>query len=277
MTSDQGTVAYKPFLSGMRSPIVGPLTRFLIGFPLVLLTTRTAKYFAWTINPSMTAGFLGANYWASALLALLAARETMWARGRISVSVVLAFAPLVTLATLLHLDKFHLGTFYGCFWLVAYVFYPLQLAYFLTKQLRALGGDPPREQPLAFWVKAILAVQAIVLIPLGIALFVAPGTVARLWPWSLPTLSAQVVAAWVLALGVLAAHTIYENDHARVRAAMLAYPLLGAMQALMLVRFSEDVRWEDPSAWVYVGVVASFFVLGAYWLVARSRSSAFAS
>ena len=43
----------------MRSPVVAPVTRFLIGLPLVLLTTRTDKYFAWTIEPPLTAAFLG--------------------------------------------------------------------------------------------------------------------------------------------------------------------------------------------------------------------------
>lgn len=86
------TMAFTPFLGGMRSPVIAPLTRFLIGLPLVLLTTQTAAYFAWTIEPPMTAAFLGANYWSSALLTLLAARETLWARGRVAVSVALAFA-----------------------------------------------------------------------------------------------------------------------------------------------------------------------------------------
>ncbi len=45
----------------MRSPVVAPLTRGLIGLPLVLLTTRTDKFFAWTIVPNMTAAFLGAS------------------------------------------------------------------------------------------------------------------------------------------------------------------------------------------------------------------------
>jgi hypothetical protein len=265
-------VPFRPFLNGMRSPVVGPATRFLIGLPLVVLTTETATYFAWTIEPPMTAGFLGANYWSSALLAILAARETLWARGRVSVSVALAFAPLTTLATLIHLDEFHLDTFYGWFWVVAYTIYPLQLAWFLTKQLRTPGSDPPRERLLPLWVKGLLGVHALLMVPLGIAMFLLPETVADVWPWNLPPLSAQVVAAWVLAFGVLAGHSIYENDFSRVRAGMLGYPFLGAMQVLMLVRFSEDVRWQDPSAWVYAGVIASFFVLGAYALVEESRA-----
>jgi len=266
------TATYRPFLNGMRSPVIGPLTRFLIGVPLVLLPTQTATYFAWTIEPPMTAAFLGANYWSSALLAILASREVLWANGRVSVTVALAFAPLTTFATILHMDQFHLDTFFGWFWILAYTIYPLQLAYFLFKQLRVPGTDPPRERLLPTWVKAILGVQAVLLIPLGLGLFLAPETAAVVWPWDLPPLSAQVVAAWVLAFGVLAAHSIVENDFTRVRAGMLGYPFLGAMQVLMLMRFSEGVRWNEAGAWVYVAFIASFFVLGAYGLVAESRT-----
>jgi len=263
---------YKPFLNGMRSPVVAPLTRFAIGIPLVLLTTETARYFAWTIEPPMTGGFLGANYWASALLALLAAREILWANGRVSISVALAFAPLTTVATLLHLDLFHLDTFFGWFWVIAYTIYPIQLAIFLRKQLLTQGGDPPKERPVPAWVRSILAVHAALLIPLGIALFLAPKSVANLWPWPIPPLSAQVIAAWVLAFGVLAGHSLIENEWARVRAGMLGYPFLGLMQVVMLIRFGDVIDFGDPSAWIYVGVIASFFVLGAYGLVAQMRS-----
>jgi hypothetical protein len=272
METPPAPIGYRPFLSGMRSPVVAPLTRFAIGIPLVLLTTETARFFAWTIEPPMTAGFLGANYWASALLAVLAAQETLWANGRVSVSVALAFAPLTTLATLLHLDQFHLDTFFGWFWVVAYTIYPIQLAIFLRRQLLVPGGDPPKMRPLPMWVRAVLPVHAAVLIPLGIALFVAPGSVASLWPWPIPPLSAQVIAAWLLAFGVLAGHSFLENEWARVRAGMLGYGFLGLMQVIMLVRFGDVIDLEEPSAVVYLVVVVSFFVLGAYGLVAESRS-----
>lgn len=266
------SVPYTPFLDGMRSPVISPVTRFLIGFPLVLLTTETSRFFAWTIEPPITAGFLGANYWTSAFLAILASRERLWARGRISISVALAFAPLTTAATFLHLDQFHLDTFYGWFWVLAYGVYPPLLLFFLVKQLRTPGVDPPRRTPLPVWVKVVLGAHAVLLIPLGIALFVVPGRLADVWPWTLPPLSARAISAWLLAFGVLGAHAIYENDLSRVRAAMLGYPILGSLHVLMLVRFSDDVRWESVGATVYLAMVASFFVLGAYGLVAVSRS-----
>ncbi len=266
------TSTYRPFLNGMRSPVVSPLTRFLIGVPLVLLTTRTDRFFAWTIAPPMTAAFLGANYWSSALLAIMAAREDLWAYGRVSISVALAFAPLTTAATLLHLDQFHLDTFFGWFWVVAYTIYPPMLLYFFAKQIRTPGTDPPREHPLPLWVKAILGAQAALMIPLGIALFVVPGSAAELWPWDLPPLSSQAVSAWVLAFGVLAAHSVVEDDYRRVRAAMLGYPFLGAMHLVMLLRFSDDLRWESTGARVYLAVLASFFILGAWGFVTESRT-----
>src|SRR6185437_399056 len=78
------TDPYRPFAKAMRSGVVGPATRALLGALLFLLSTKTAKYFAWTIQPSLTAAVLGANYWASTVLALLASRMPYWAQGRIS-------------------------------------------------------------------------------------------------------------------------------------------------------------------------------------------------
>jgi hypothetical protein len=258
-----GDVPLRPFTSGMRSPVVAPLTRFLLGLPLVLFTTQTDRFFAWTIDPPLTAAVLGANYWSSALLALAASRETLWACGRISISVAVVFAPLTTAATLIHIDRFHLDTFYGWFWVAAYAIYPPMLGLLLARQLRTPGQDPPRTRTLPLWVRTVLAVHAAIMLPLGVALFVAPEEAGRLWPWTLTPLTGRVIGAWVLGLGVLAAHAIWENDPTRIRPALLAYPFFGAMHVVALLRFSEDLD-TGPAAWVYGGVVASTFALGAY-------------
>jgi len=73
-------IAPKPFSKAMRSGVVGPATRGLLGALLFLLTTRTAKYFAWTIEPPLTAAVLGANYLGNTLLAILASCEPLWAQ-----------------------------------------------------------------------------------------------------------------------------------------------------------------------------------------------------
>jgi hypothetical protein len=269
----------KPLVAGMRSPVVAPLTRFLLGVPLFLLATQTETYFAWTIAVPLTAVFLGANYWASALLALLASRETTWAEGRVSVSVALVFAPLVTAATFIHIDQFDLDSVIGWVWVIAYGVYPPMLVLFLARQLRAAGVDPPRIAPLPTWLRAILGVHAVVMIPFAVALFIAPSSVGDLWPWPLSPLTGRMVAAWTLAFGVLAAHQLRENDLERIRIALLAYPVFGALQVIGLARYSGDLEdWGDPSTWVYLAIIASTFVIGVFgWLElrrARERSGA---
>jgi len=83
---------------------------FLAGFQLFTLTEQTDLYFAWTIQPPLTAAFLGAGYFASFLMEFLAAREKEWANARIAIPAVFAFITLTLVATLLHLDRFHFGS-----------------------------------------------------------------------------------------------------------------------------------------------------------------------
>jgi hypothetical protein len=255
---------------GVRSPIVAPVTRFLLGVPVFLLPTQTDEYFAWTIAVPLTAVFIGASYWASALLALIASRRLLWSQTRISMAVALVFAPLITAATFIHLDLFHTDKPIGIIWVIAYGIYPVMLALVMYRQLKAPGGDPPRGEPLAIWVRAILGVQAVVMIPIGIGMFAAPGTFDDLWPWALTDLTSQVIGAWVLALGVLAAGMLLENDQNRVAPYLSSLAVLGALQTIALARYGDDMNWDEASAYVFVGYLATTVILSAYgWLVAR--------
>lgn len=270
-----GAPTIRPFSKAMRSGVVGPATRALLGALLFLFSTKTSRYFAWTIDPPLTAAVLGANYWASTVLAVLASREPYWAQGRISVSVAFVFSPIVTAATFMHLGTFHLHSsgitlVITWFWLIAYGLYPVQLGVQLAKQMKIPGLDPPRVMALPRWVKGIFAAQAVVLLPVGLLMFIAPGFASPWWPWAVPILSARVLSAWALAFGVLAVHAIYENDVSRIKVALWTYPVLGVLQVIALLRFGEAVQWHEPGAWYYLGFVASTFVLGAYgWVAAR--------
>ncbi len=63
---------------------------------------------------------------------------------------------------------------------------------------------------------------------------------------------------------------IYENDLRRTRVAFLTYPVFGILQGIALARYPDDMQWDHPAAGVYLGVLGSTFVLGAYgWLATR--------
>jgi hypothetical protein len=265
----------RPFTNGMRSPIIAPVVRGALGIPLFLFAASTATAFAWTIDPPLTAAVLGANYWSSVALAVWAAREHLWANGRVSISVALAFAPITTAATFLHFGAFHTGAsgftlFITWFWIVAYGIYPLQLIWMLRKQLMTPGGDPPRTKPLPGWVRTTFVAQAVVLMPVGAVMFVSPSSISHGWPWTtldggpLADLSVRALSAWVLAFGILAAHAARENDVNRVRPALLAFPVMVGLHLIALLRFGDVMVWDRPGSYLYVAYLATSAAIAVY-------------
>ncbi len=89
--------------------LVASLLVLLVGIPLVLRPEETADYFAWTIQPPLTAAFLGSAYWASFLLEFEASRRRTWDHARVAVPAVFVFTVLTLVATLNNLEKFHFG------------------------------------------------------------------------------------------------------------------------------------------------------------------------
>jgi hypothetical protein len=236
---------------------------------LYLLPERTDSLFAWTIAPPLTAAFLGAGYAAGCVLVVLSLREHAWARNRVPVLTVLVFTALTLVATLLHLDKFHFGepgglaTFAAWFWTAVYVAVPLVLVVVVAQQERAPGNDPPRVQPVPAPLRVLLAAQSAVMLAVGATLFLAPSTSDRLWPWTLTPLTARVVAAWLIALGLATALAAREGDLDHLRTATVSYTVFGAAVLLALLRFRDTVAWERPVAWVLTGVFVSVLLTGA--------------
>jgi hypothetical protein len=255
-----------------------------VGVTLFLLPGRTDTLFSWTVNPPLTAAFLGAAYLAAFVLELLGARETLWARARVAVPAVLTFTVLTLIATLFHIDKFHFGPGFSSFtqagtwvWLLVYALVPVAMIVVLAQQLRRPGIDPPREVPMPGWIRTVLFLQAVVGVGLGTALFIAPAWAAeRFWSWPLTALTGRAVGAWLIGLGIAAGHMAWENDWLRARAGAISFSAFGLLQLAALLRFGLPgspaydlpvVEWSDWQAWAYVLLLLSVFAVGAYgWL-----------
>src|SRR5919108_5136119 len=129
---------------------------FAAGVLLYLLSGNTDDTFSWTIKPSVTAAFLGGAYWAAFVLFAWSALQQQWVRARPFVLPVTVIAVLLLVATLIHVDKFHKGTVFGWFWIVAYVTVPLLLGLALWRQYRAPAQPEPPRAPLAPALRAAL-------------------------------------------------------------------------------------------------------------------------
>jgi hypothetical protein len=221
------------------------------GTQLFVLATSTDRFFAWTIEPPVTAAFLGAGYWASVPLVFLASRQTSWANARIAVYGVWVFVTLTLITTLVHIDKFHLddpestARLAAWSWLVVYVVVAVGLPVLTLVQLRKPGGEPPRRMLLPQSFRAVVGVLTAAAAVVGVVLYVAPGTLP--WPWPLSTLTSQSVGAWLIGVALIMGQVVWENDWKRVRIAMVALIVLGALYLIvLLVAYRDAVDWRDP-------------------------------
>jgi hypothetical protein len=269
--------------------VVASLLVFLAGAPLLLVADQTAKYFAWTISPQMTAAFLGASYWSSGIFELLSSRQRTWGRARLAVPAVLVFTILTLIVTLVHINRFHFDfpftdadarttdplTLFGTWmWLAIYAGVPLAMGIILIRQARMPGDDPPVAAPLGWWVRAIIITQASLLIVVGLGLLLAPTAVAPQWPWKLTALTARAVGAWLIGLSLTGVQALYENDRTRLGPAGVVAFTWGIAQLAIVALFANSIDWTRPSTGPYVVFLVSVLAIGAAAIYAHLRARA---
>jgi hypothetical protein len=244
------------------------------GAQLFVLSEHTDRFFAWTVRPPLTAAFLGAGYWASAILELGSARRGEWARARIAMPAVLCFTTLTLAVTLRHLSRFDLDSIFGVAWLAVYAAFPVAMAAILIAQVRAAGADRPRATRLLPLTRAVLVVQAAALCAFGMALLIAPAHTAAVWPWALTPLTARAVGAWLIGIAIVAAHMALEDAPERVNVAMLSYAAFAVLQLVAVARYPGTPDWTPAGAIAYIGFLVTMLAVGLHgWLSGRRAAA----
>jgi hypothetical protein len=249
------------------------------GLQLFLGTERTDDLFAWTIEPPLTAAFLGACYLGAVVLLLSAARAATWSEARVTAVAGFVLIALVLLATLIHVDLFHTDspdtlTKAGTWAFIAtYVVLPPAFLWLIVRELRLGGDDPPRRAPLPRWALATLAFQGGVLAVLGAALLVAPTSAGDLWPWELTALTGRATGAWAFSIGLAMLLGVAEADWIRLRGPLLSYTVLGGLQLVALLRYPDTPDWDQASAWLYTAFLVGMIAFAGYGWRAMRRSS----
>ncbi|SFT50456.1 hypothetical protein SAMN05660657_01118 [Geodermatophilus amargosae] len=244
---------------------------------LFVLADVADRYWAWTISTEATAAFLGAAYGAGAVLSALSLRQDRWSAIRVPVLTVAVFTVLTLAATLIHTHRLHLLTggpvarAVAWTWLGVYLVVPaLCLLVVLGQEIRR-GARPAALRPIPRWLTGLLAVEGALMGAAGVALF-AGGlavhhhveTVATFWPWEVTPLSAQVIGAWLLALGFAAALVVRARDLGRQFVAGVAYTVFGVLELVVVVWYRPLVEADDPWLWAYVGVLVAVVGTGAF-------------
>ncbi|WP_164704461.1 hypothetical protein [Blastococcus litoris] len=250
---------------------------------LYVLAENTAETFAWTIDPPLTAAFIGAGYAAGFVLVVLSLRDPVWAHSRVAVLTIFVFVVLTLVATLLHINRMHFDDDFGdlgalakgaaWFWLAVYVVIPVAMAVLLVHQERAPGEDPEPTHPVPVVLRFALAVESAVLLVVGALIYLDPATATWVWPWDMPPFTARVVAAWLLAFGLATALAALGGDLRRLRTAAIAYTVFGALVLVAVARFPDTLDWDEAPAWIFVGMAAAVVLTGAAgWRAAPAAS-----
>jgi hypothetical protein len=260
--------------------VVAACLVFLAGLQLTVFPLRTADWFAWTIDVPMTAVFLGAAYWSSAVLEVAGARARNWGSARLTVWAVLAFTTLTLVVTLVHLDKFHLGAdqptsarlvTWG--WLAIYAGVPVAMLLAIGLQARSRApAQPSSRRPLPTGLRLLLTVLGTVLLVSGAALLAVPTSVSGAWPWPLTDLTARAIGAWLVGLGWAAAHARLIDDVPSVRPLGLTGVAFVLLQAVALVRYGDAVDRTSAQATAYVALLGCIGA-AAVWILVLGRST----
>jgi hypothetical protein len=237
---------------------------------LFVLSGQTDRFFAWKIALPLTAAIDGAFYLAAVILLVSAARARTWSEVRHVAWGVLTVSTLKLAATLVHLRLFHFdhgqltARIAAWGWLVVYAFVPIALVALIWAELRAPGADPPPAVPMrqAFrWLAGFLACS---LVAIGLALFFAPATTARHWPWGLTPLTARDLGAWFAGIGVVGGLAVLYRDLVRSRPVWIGSVALALLQGVALSRYADSVDWGSVTAWLYVALFVAVGISGIW-------------
>ena len=240
------------------------------GVYLYLAAGDAKDHYAWSIKPPVNAAFIGAGFLAGTLatgLVLFAA--TRWRSFSTLPPALWVLATTLLVATLVHNDKFKFDYAPTWLWVIVYAGVPFAVPVLVLMQ-RRVAEPEPRAAPELRAVRALSAVCGVVLIAGAVALFVAPVSVGKHWPWPLTPLLARAVAAWYGMVGTMLVSCALGLR--RRSEAVIPYTTLAAWCLLLLalpLLHADDVDTGNGefTAWLIV-----MFVLLALAGLALARS-----
>lgn len=253
---------------------LGILT-LIFGPALVIFSESTRTFWSWEIQPAMSAVWVGAGYifGACAITTMLVVGS--WRSGLVAIIATWPFAIVMFVATMLHTDRFFLGTLNFYIWLAIYIILPVALPviWWLNR------GRDPGLQPGDFLIPKALSVGAgiagIILILISLLMIVSPTTAAGYWPWSLTPLMSQVIGGWIMFLGTGLCCLFFERRYIAYRYFL---PSAGFWMALLFVAsffHLDNFNFTRIGSWfwfVLTGLL-SVIIFGLFFYLERSFRS----
>lgn len=258
---------------------LSPLARFIFAFVavnafvgatlLILFSSRTAELFFWEIAPPINAALFGALYLGGAAVVGWVTFRGQWEPARFLTPVLVSAGILITLTTLLHLDRFAPGVRL-LYWLVVYIGAPL-LALLIYWRHERGGADWAVRRPLRPATRRLALILGAALTVAGLAVIAFPGPVVANWPWPTSVLMVRIFASWFAAFGVGLLWFRVDGEWTRVRLIPVMMIAAAALDLLMVYARRADLHPIGLSFGLFVFHLALFGVAGAAMIILQSR------
>jgi len=242
-----------------------PLTRIAFGFLAVLTIISgpllylypggTAQYWAWEVQPEMSAVWLGAGYTFGAIALLTLLFIGRFQKLLVALLAIWPFSGTMLFATLIHIDRFFVDRIVFWIWLMTYIVLPFAFpAIWLLNKKHAIPhqGDELQFPKSSAYIAALISLG---LFLLATILIFNPAVAASFWPWNLTPLMSRVIGGWILAWAAAALSLVFERRYLSYREFI---PEAGLWLVLILIggwRYSDQFDFSRPSAYIFFGAL----------------------
>jgi hypothetical protein len=269
--NSQGTAISRPLRAWLAVEVLfGVASVLAIG----LAPANTRTNFAWPIQPVVMAAVLGGFYITSAPLFLLPMLAKRWEMIRVMILPTALFSTAQLIATILHWDKFSVGSLPFYVWFASYLLPPpIFVGAYLWQQRNVAARPAASDDPLPVWLYWLLVMCGGGLTLGAILVFIVPGLLIPMFPWQLTPLTARSLTAWLMAVGTIMLAMSRENDRTRSRLATPMFILLLPALLLQMLRYADQVNWRSPVLWLGLILFAVIGFCGLYLAKGSWRSA----
>lgn len=181
---------------------------------------------------------------------------------------------LLTLTTLLHLDRFTPGLRLG-YWLLVYIGAPLlALAIWWAYEIRQCANWDVLGQAVTPLTRVLALVTGVGLVAFGIVGLTRPELIIAVWPWPISPLMVRVFASWFTAFAPGLFLFAWERDWNRLYPIASLMMTTAGLDLLMTFIYRGDLTGSPLQVGLFCAHLAAFGLIGLamHWAQWRAHS-----
>jgi hypothetical protein len=243
----------------------------IFGPALVIFSESTPAYWAWEIRPEMSAVWVGGSYAFGAIAITVMLFTGRWRGVVVPVAATWTFSIVTLAATLLHQDRFFLGTLNYYVWLAIYLLLPVVLPLIWWLNRERDPGTLPDEALIPRAISMSAAALGGVVGLVSLLMVFSPSAGAGFWPWQLTPLMSRVIGAWLLFIATGLLCLLFERRVMAYRPYLLPAAMWFAVLFIASFFHLDNFDFSSARAWVWFGVAggASVAALAGYLYLGR--------